>query len=168
MKSKRPIFNLAWAASQKIYSPTDPAEHVAKVIGGAVAVNIRNPDQHRRWKNTCAVRMSYILAHAGLIIPSIPKQTVSGGDLRQYFFRVPDLISFLRKQWGKPDFVLSYPPSPQHLHSQKGVILFEIDGWRDARGHASLFNGMTCYDHCYFDEPGKLVRTPKANFWSLT
>lgn len=164
----RPFFAAAWAAAQQIYDPVNPEGRVAAVVGGYVEKNIVNPVQLQRWSNTCAVRMSYILNHAGLVIPKLPGQTVSGGDQRQYFFRVKNLIDFLDKQWGRPD-VVKYPPSGGGaLASKRGVILFEVSGWEDAQGHATLFDGNVCYDHCYFNEPGVRYRTEKANFWSLS
>ncbi|WP_232443413.1 type VI secretion system amidase effector protein Tae4 [Burkholderia ubonensis] len=78
----RPGFTAAWAASQRIYDAKDPGAKVANVIGGYVEKNINNPDPKQRWSNTCAVRMSYILNHAELIIPAIRGQTVSGADSR--------------------------------------------------------------------------------------
>lgn len=90
--------------------------------------------------------MSYILGEAGMVIPRIPEQTVSGRDNRQYFFRVRDLIRFLEQRWGKAEGV-KYPPSNGGLLAgRQGVILFEVSGWSDAQGHATLFNGRTCYD----------------------
>lgn len=112
--------------------------------------------------------MSYILGEAGMVIPRIPEQTVSGRDNRQYFFRVRDLIRFLEQRWGKAEGV-KYPPSTGGpLAGRQGVILFEVSGWSDAQGHATLFNGRTCYDHCYFNELGARYRTDRANFWSLS
>ncbi|WP_439871200.1 type VI secretion system amidase effector protein Tae4 [Pseudomonas syringae] len=164
----RPFFAAAWAASQQIYDPVNPGQRVATLIGGYVEKNINHPQPHLQWTNTCAVRMSYILNHAGFIIPKTPGQTVSGGDQRQYFFRVKNLITFLEAKWGKPD-VVKYPPSGGGaLAGKKGVILFEISGWDDALGHATLFDGNTCYDHCYFNEPGVNYNTDQANFWSLS
>jgi hypothetical protein len=84
-KMTRPSFTAAWVASQRIYAPVNSRVKVAKIIGGYVEKNINNPDPRQRWTNTCAVRMSYILSHSGLTIPSIPGQTVSGADRRQYF-----------------------------------------------------------------------------------
>jgi hypothetical protein len=163
----KPSFSHAWAASQRIYDPANSGAKVAKTIGGFVEKNINNPDPKQRWNNTCAVRMSYILNQAGMVIPSIPGQTVSGADKRQYFFRVKNLISFLEQKWGKAEIV-KYPPSGGGtLSGKKGVILFEVSGWSDAQGHATLFNGSMCYDHCYFNEPGANYRTDRANFWSL-
>jgi hypothetical protein len=53
------------------------------------------------------------------------------------------------------------------LAGRKGVILFEVQGWNNARGHATLFNGTIRYDHCYFNEPRVTYHTTKANFWAL-
>lgn len=62
-----------------------------------------------------------------------------------------------------------YPPfGAGSLAGCKGVVLFEVSGWSDVQGHATLFNGRVCYDHCYFNEPGSTYRTDRANFWSLT
>jgi len=166
----RPSFNAAWATAQKIYTAgsLDPGVKVAELIGGNVAKNINNPNPQQRWSNTCAVRMSYILNYSGLIIPAISGQTVSGADLKRYFYRVRNLIAFLRQRWGSPE-VVSHPPSGGGvLAGRKGLILFEISGWSDAQGHATLFNGSVCYDHCYFNESGVNYRTDQANFWGLS
>lgn len=163
----RPSFSLAWAASMRIYDPANSGVKVAQIIGGYVAKNINNPDPNRRWDNTCAVRMSYILNCSGLSIPSIPGQTASGEDHHHYFFRVKNLIAFLEQQWGKAEIV-RYPSSGGGpLAGKKGVILFEVSGWSNAQGHATLFDGHTCYDHCYFNEPEVNYHTDRANFWSL-
>ncbi|CAN7585518.1 type VI secretion system amidase effector protein Tae4 [Acidovorax sp. LjRoot117] len=163
----RPSFSRAWTAAQRIYEPTNPGAKVAKVIGGGVERNINNPDPQQKWSNTCAVRLSYILNEAGMVVPRIQGQTVSGADKRQYFFRVRNLITFLEQQWGKSDLV-KYPPSGGGpLAGRKGLILFEVKGWQDAQGHASLFNGTLCYDHCYFNEAGAKYITERAHFWSL-
>ncbi|MCK7577749.1 MAG: type VI secretion system amidase effector protein Tae4 [Chromatiales bacterium] len=63
---------------------------------------------------------------------------------------------------------MKYPPSGGgELAGKNGAILFEVSGWSDAQGHATLFNGSACYDHCYFNEPGVNYRTDRASFWSL-
>ena len=165
MSTTRPLFNVAWAAAQQIYDPADSGATVARIIGGAVAKNINMPDG---WKNTCAVRMSYILNQSGIPIPHVGNKTVSGADKRWYFYRVKDVIDFLMLRWGKPDLVVPHPPSNSgQFAGKKGIILFEVSGWPDAGGHATLWNGILCYDHCYFNEPGATYRTDRANFWSL-
>ena len=102
-----------------------------------------------------------------MFIPGISGQTVSGADDRKYFFRMRDLIAFLKQQWGQAE-VVKYPASGGGpLAGKQGVILFEVSGWSDALGHATLFNGRNCYDHCYFNEPEAKYRTDRANYWSL-
>jgi hypothetical protein len=59
------------------------------------------------------------------------------------------------------------PPNGGELSGKKGVVLFEVRGWDDAAGHATLWNGRQCYDHCYFNEPGANYRTDRASFWVL-
>lgn len=164
----RPRFSAAWAAAMRIYAPINSAEKVARTIGGNVAININSRDPKLRWDNTCAVRLSYILGQAGMPIPYIPGQTVSGADKRWYFFRVKHLIRFLEQRWGKAE-VIQFPPSrgSNTLADRQGIILFEVSGWSNATGHATLFNGLTCYDRCYFNEPGANYRTDRAHFWSL-
>ena len=197
----RPLFDIAWAASRRIYDPANPGTKVAEVIGGNVAINIVS--SKKPWKNTCAVRMSYILNQSSVLVPYIPGQTVSGADKRWYFHRIDDVIGFLTQRWGKPDLIVPYPPhgGGDQLVGKKGVVLFEVSGchestdnipgrdvisglpygafivrgvdthrhgcWVDARGHATLWNGTTCYDHCFFNESGAAYRTDRANFWSL-
>ena len=160
----RPSFLAAWNASQKIYDASNPADKVAEVIGGVVAINIRHPTQP--WENTCAVRMSYILNQTGTYIPAIANKTVTGKDRRNYFYRVNDLADFLRRHWGKPK-IIKYPPS-NALIRQKGIILFEVRGWSTASGHATLYDGNSCYDHCYFNEREANYQTTKAYFWKLS
>lgn len=168
----RPLFNVAWIASQQIFRNSDSLEQrrqrVATMIGGNVAFNINHKDPKLRWKNLCAVRMSYILNHSGLRIPHVLKETVTGEDKKfNYFYRIKNIIQFLRVQWGPPQIV----PFPQYgdkkLAKKKGVILFEVSGWPDAMGHATLFNGSSCYDSCIFYESEATYRTDRANFWKL-
>lgn len=165
----RPSFAIAWTASMRIYDPANPLKRAAKVIGGYVATNINAPPP-KNWKNACAVRMSYILNQSGVTIPASTGKTVTGADKKNYFFRVPDLIDFLKQRWGNPDLILPYPPSGggSAIAEKRGLILFEISGWSDARGHATLWNGNRCYDHCYFNEPEANYKTDRANFWSLS
>ncbi len=150
----------------RIYDPVNSAERVASIVGGQIAANIRSL-QHP-WRNTCAVRLSYVLNYTGVHIPRAVTQTVTGADHRNYFFRVRDVIRFLEHRWGKADAVAKYPPpSGGELSGKKGVVLFEVRGWDDAAGHATLWNGTQCYDHCYFNEPGANYRTDRASFWAL-
>ncbi|WP_420895097.1 T6SS effector amidase Tae4 family protein [Snodgrassella communis] len=55
----------------------------------------------------------------------------------------------------------------ENLIGKKGIILFEVSGWSDATGHATLFNGYKCYDSSYFNEPESTYIAERANFWRL-
>lgn len=165
----RPDFNLAWTASRKVYDPTNPRLKVANVIGGKVAFNIISVQEKLRWNNTCAVRMSYILNQSGMKIPKTGSKTVSGKLGDWYFYRVKDLIAFLIAQWENPDKKIINPQiGDAHIQNLKGIILFEVDGWNDATGHATLWDGTgVCYDHCYFNYPLAVHNTKALNFWEL-
>jgi hypothetical protein len=165
MTFARPAFSSAWIASQRIYNAANSSVNVASVIGGKVAQNINRPGG---WANTCAVRMSYILNQTGVHIPPVAHQTVRGADRRSYFYPVKDLVKFLKQIWGDPDLMEPYPPSGGGaLLGRKGIVLFEVAGWGDASGHATLWDGSLCYDHCYFNEPTASYTTQRANFWAL-
>lgn len=135
------------------------------MIGGDVAANIH--DKANPWTNTCAVRMSYILNQSGVTIPAEPGKTKKGAGKQNYFYRVKDVSAFLRHRWGAPEIVAYPPGGGGSLVGRKGIVLFEVQGWSNASGHATLFNGVACYDHCYFDEPGVAYRTSQADFWVL-
>lgn len=164
----RPSFSACWSAAQRIYEPSNPGEKVARVIGGRVAFNILEVDRPFRWRNTCAVRMSYILNHCGVLIPAVPDITVSGADHRQYFFRIENLQAFLLQRWGQPEVNLKSPLSRRHLQQRKGILFFGVSGWIDASGHVTLFDGHDCYDQCYFNNASiGSYQARQASFWGL-
>lgn len=163
----RPRFSDAWEAAGRIYSPAQSAERVAVLIGGEVARRIRDPIPEHRWVNTCAIRMSYILAQAGMPIPHLSGKTIPGRGHHQYFYRVKALRSFLQQRWGHADVQLNQPRNGLWLSGKQGVIIFGVSGWGDASGHASLFNGSSCYDKCYFNSPGAKYQTRDAVLWVL-
>ncbi len=154
---RRPQFTQTWALFQTIHGDGTLAT-VGNQIGGKVKANI---DAHI-FTNACALRMSYVLNRAGLPIPRLEGETVSGGDHYQYFFRLMDLAAFLRHSLGKPDGILMGPSAGGlGLMEKRGILLFEVAIWGDASGHATLWDGVTCSDHCYFLEAKRLL------FWAL-
>jgi hypothetical protein len=137
---------------------------VGKVIGGKVQQNIEiglKDTQHHGFENACAIRMSYSLHHSGItIIPGHPTwETVSGADKKLYIYRVADLRKFLETTFGKPDKAVSNP-FPRDFSGMKGILVF-TQHFVGASGHATLWNGITCSDHCYFP------RSTKAEIWLL-
>lgn len=155
---KRPSFSAAWNQFGKIFVDADEAARlalVAKVVGGKVKQNI----EAGIFTNSCALRMSYVLNTTGTHIPYIAGGTSSGGDGNWYIPRVKDLIKFLEVAWGKPDSTFANPTAPGIKDT--GLLIFEVNGWRDAAGHATLRNGGVCSDNCYFG------KAHKANLWIL-
>ncbi|WP_338108316.1 T6SS effector amidase Tae4 family protein [Taylorella equigenitalis] len=80
---------------------------MAETIGGNLYLNFLKTDN--TWKNTCAVRMSYILIFSGQKVPKIFNKTVSGLNNNWYFFRIADLVHYLTHTWGQPDIEISKP-----------------------------------------------------------
>jgi hypothetical protein len=60
---------------------------------------------------------------------------------------------------GKPDKTIQKPKAEDFANLQ-GIIIFDVD-WADATGHASLWNGKDCSDHCYFE------KATEASIWLL-
>lgn len=107
------------------------AHDVCEFIGGKVKIN--------DFTNCCAVRMSYAFNKAGIKIPYIKEQTVSGeGKKDWYIFRVRIFKKFLdEKNYTKHT---TKEKSLEEFKDKKGVIVFDVD-WADATGHVDLFNG---------------------------
>jgi hypothetical protein len=160
MASSRPSFGIVWQHFIAIYGDGSVLS-VGKKIGGKVNENIELgvKDPKAGFTNACAIRMSYSLSNAGVHIPQGAWRTVSGGDGRQYIYRVLDLIKFLNKTFGKPDKTVKNP-RPSDFSGINGILLFSVR-WGDATGHATLWNGNACSDHCHFP-----VAT-EASIWNL-
>ena len=128
--------------------PYGSVSEVFNLIGGKVKQN--------NFTNTCAIRISRSLNYSGLKIDAIKGETVSGGDGLHYIFRVITLKRYLERQFGKPDF----KDAPDNLKNKmmlyKGIMVVDVDGWMDARGHATLWGGVNCVDHCYLDKAHQL------------
>jgi len=66
----------------------------------------------------------------------------------------------LTKKFGNPDYTISNPTSLK-VSKYKGLIVFEVDEWVDASGHATIWDGVNCSDKCYF------TKSKKAYIWEL-
>ncbi|WP_082674149.1 type VI secretion system amidase effector protein Tae4 [Thiohalocapsa sp. ML1] len=163
MSDDRPKLAEALAAFRAVYEDAGKTvSGVGTVIGGNVNHNINVvPVGRGRFENACAIRMSYVLNETGFKIPYTSRQTVSGAKGNWYFFRVTALISYLQQTFGGPDHTFS-DPTPAMLSSHKGILVFEVDTWNDATGHATLWDGAVCSDQCYFP------LSKKAYLWKLT
>lgn len=143
--AKRPNF-----IKMKSTYPKGTPEKVFKLIGGKVEAN--------NFANSCAIRVSRSLNYSGLSIKYIPPNlTVSGSDGKWYIYRVKELIKYLKSNFGEPDISVVNKPYQEKLKGKKGIIIFEVDAWDDASGHATLWDGLTCSDKCYFPLSKKVM-----------
>ena len=96
MAFPRPPFQIMWQHFVVIYGDGS-VPSVGKKIGGKVQENIELgvKDPKAGFTNACGIRMSYSLNNSGVNIPRGIWKTVSGGDKRQYIYRVADLIKLL-------------------------------------------------------------------------
>lgn len=136
-------------------------------IGGAFT------GQHKvKWmENTCAVRMSYALLHSGFHLAQTTdkKASMSGSDRNWYWLRVADLRSELASRFKGFDaeliFDLIDPALADNraavdrlflarkakaqgfintqLAKRNGIIVFAVEGWENATGHFTLWDGTT-------------------------
>ncbi|UTV29253.1 type VI secretion system amidase effector protein Tae4 [Photobacterium atrarenae] len=52
-------------------------------------------------------------------------------------------------------------PHTDKLSEYKGILVVDVDVWSDASGHATIWTGNRCTDHCYFP------LAKKAYLWQL-
>jgi hypothetical protein len=144
-----------------------PVAAVGKKIGGAVQKNIELPVGG--FENACPIRMSYVLNTVGFPILRSPRYgMVTGGDKRQYIYRVNDMMSYLEHTFGKPDKTVR-SPKPSDFVGTKGIIVVKGHGWGNAKGHVTLWNGAKCSDACHLmrdPENGPFV-PETASIWTL-
>lgn len=160
-KTKRPAFLTMWKHFATVYGDGSVVS-VGKTIGGKVQQNIElgRTDPVNGFTNACAIRLSYSLNHSGAKIARGNWKTVSGADRSWHIYRVRDLRTYLKATFGDPDKTMRKPKSTDFSKLQ-GIIVFDVADWNDASGHATLWNGSTCSDHCYFAE------SSEAALWLL-
>lgn len=161
MAQTRPRFGIAWTKFSEV---NVPVADVGKKIGGKVEQNIKSGI----FQNACPIRMSYVLNYTGVPIPLSTYAVVSGADRKWYMYRVNDMMTFLEKTFGAPDKT-SKAPKPADFAGLKGLMVVKGNGWANARGHVTLWNGVTCSDSCHLlADPDNGSFTPEvAALWSL-
>ncbi|GFM69762.1 hypothetical protein PSCICL_07540 [Pseudomonas cichorii] len=174
VKVNRPRYSELWAAYAEVGFMK--SGDVYDLVGGEAA-ELRNqmPDDYA---NACALRMSRAFNYGGYKVPrgTIIKNKsiyrVRGSDGLAYILRVNDMIDFLEYNWGKPDLVMARGEDAL-MTGKKGLIVVEVTGWSDARGHVVLWNGEVTGDGSdyhrldsedWIGSTGSLVRT---NYWEL-
>ena len=137
----RPAFAQAWARFREI---NIPVLEVGAKIGGKVGRNI----SAGIFQNACPIRLSYVLNYTGSPVPSAGYNVVSGADKRWYMYRVSEMMLFLQRAFGKAD-VTAPSPKPSDFAGRHGIIAVKGQGWSNAVGHITLWNGSTCSDTCH-------------------
>ncbi|SDS16136.1 type VI secretion system amidase effector protein Tae4 [Pseudomonas granadensis] len=171
---KRPKFSTLWTAYAEV-GPKSSIEVYALVGGNVEAARAEKPDAYA---NACALRISRGFNYGGYKIPKgtiIPSKSIyrlAGADQLPYIMKVADFLAFLKHNWGAPDRELKMSES-DYINGKKGVIIMEINGWSDATGHATLWNGSATGDNSDYHRPDSHtydrpdVKLEKINFWEL-
>lgn len=153
----RPSFSSMRTAFSTIYGDGTLAS-VGKKIGGRVQDNIEMGEDGG-FSNGCAIRMSYSLNYSGWPVARGGWATVSGADKKWYLYRLADMAIYLRATFGKPELTVKRP-KPEDFAGKKGILVFRVS-FLDATGHATLWDGSACSDHCWFP------RASEASLWEL-
>jgi len=160
-------------ATLKANYPTDPdSPKVIQQLGGQLTQSWVGP-------NSCTMRMCKAFNYAGPqhAIPAHRRGllTVVGGDGKNYAIRVLEFIDYLHATYRAPDIVRTGARMTASAFSGKtGIIAWLIDGWSDARGHFTLWDGTAGLfegGHHYFTNfgPGTPANGPhmvKVEFWT--
>lgn len=151
----RPNLQLMWENYRY-----DRPEGIWGYIGGKVQVNGELPLDQGRWTNACTVRLSHMLNKAGHKVPRKRKQTVSGGNGDQYYYRVKDMERYLLNTFGAPDVaILDGTANSFDLPVTPGIVLMDFpDG--SFTGHVTIWNGAGTVD-------GANIGGYRVLFWDL-
>lgn len=174
---RRPRFDDMW----NNYPEGLDAEEAYKKAGGAVyeAYIYAQKKGSIEYRNACAIRISMALNGAEHRIPSGTQPEgkmyrLSGtGGKYAYFLKKDDVAKFIKSRWKAPEIVVtgSGEDKKKAILGKRGLIIFDVQGWDNARGHVTLWNGEKCIDTCYFDAasiPGSInAKTIKYEFWEL-
>jgi len=127
-------------------------------IGGKVNVG---------WiRNTCAIRMSSSLNHAGVKIPrKYPGLlTAKGGNGNYYALRIKEISKYYRKVFGPPDVFMDGKVgsiNSDQIINKQGIVALHVS-FSDATGHTTLWYKEVCVDESnYFN------RAYRMEFWSM-
>ncbi|CAH1243482.1 Hypp7099 [Branchiostoma lanceolatum] len=103
-------------------------------------------------KNTCTMRVSRALTHAGKTIApgSCNWSGVRDSQNRPYIIRVGTMRCYLENEYRHADVTGS---SESSFRGKKGIIVFQDCGFQAATGHVDLYDGSGCVGQCpgYFD-----------------
>lgn len=171
----RPKFSDIWNAFP---SGLTSREAYALVGGEAYELHL----EKESYANACALRMSEALNKGGYVIKSnysdgfdgyrvrgkmLDTETLPGRKYYAYYVEVEVLEKFFDINFGSADLVFKNGSDAlSQLTGKSGIVIFKIDGWTDARGHAAIWNGSEFADgnkDNYFQHPGLSL----VKFWEL-
>ena len=181
---KRPSFKSLWDA-YKIVGKNVSAEDVYTLHVGGYAKKMYEHGQKigsSNFENSCAMRLSYAFNKGVFTVPSkvniFPNpddvERWRGKDGKAYIIKANDMIRWIKKEFGNPELEVETHGKDisSQLFNKKGIIVFIVDGWDNATGHVTLWNGNECGDHCYFTHPispvgYNQIKTTKVLLWEL-
>ncbi|GGY85984.1 T6SS effector amidase Tae4 family protein [Pseudoduganella plicata] len=109
---------------------------------------------HKAYRDTCAIRMSYALLRADVALPGATMLVKAGpAKGRHIEHRQAALSRILKRRWGAPE-VFRNPDAQEGIAGRKGVVsFFKIQGGNG--GHIDLVEAgahgfAACARSCYF------------------
>lgn len=170
METSMPKTLPTFASLKRNYPTSSNPERVKSAIGGTVDDS---------WvTNTCVIRISQAFNYCGNANHIIPTaaglMTVKGADKMNYALRVQEFIDFLRDQYGAPHVIRAGENiSKTPFLNKTGIIAWRVNGWSDATGHFTLWDGqdgLYVGGHDYFAMPkrkpdGGGAWLTKAELW---
>ena len=78
------------------------------------------------------------------------------------------MMTYLERTFGAPD-AKADAPSPGDFSGARGIIVVKGQGWSNARGHVTLWDGTKCSDSCHLmADPDNGSFVPEtAALWTL-
>lgn len=91
--------------------------------------------------------MCEALNHGGYKVPHLPG-TVSDANHDWNFHLLKDLEPFLIRNFGTPERYATNGSNSWRgkMAGRTGIVVFHVNIWRDATGHATLWNGQSLAD----------------------
>lgn len=132
------------------------------------------------YQNTCAMRLCKALN--GCPGHQIPKgkiaglYTIVGIDGNSYAVRVQEMKDYLKRRYAAPSKIIIAAKgviNNADISGKKGIIAFDVSGWKDASGHFTLWDGkklLYAGSHDYFNlyektPDNKVVQVTKCYLW---
>ncbi|TNJ29205.1 putative Tae4 (type VI amidase effector 4) [Giardia muris] len=147
-------------------------KRVGEKLGGKVRVNIEDVADEYKFKNACAIRLSYALNAAGSTIPYKEGKTVSGfinGEKHWFYYRITDMEpNFIQNKGEGLGLVPQKGTSSDAFRGKKGIIVFDVSNFTDASGHLDLYDGekVVSDDADYSKKPG--IKCTGVRLYELT